>query len=182
MSESALCRAVRDQIRLHADFSTKTRTVQCEMEEAIPATAGDDVYVLVTYGGVTAGPVQDTADGIIDELFGVDVTIALRAPLKPRDRGRDLWIATSKSFETYERAIRTQIDKQVAVITAANVFIAAEEAGSPVGFGTYLRWSATSRIRRVNSLLYDGSDGEGREAYVRTIEFRGAERCRVIGS
>src|SRR3972149_673131 len=101
MSESALLRAVRDRIRLHADF--ENRQVEVELDEHVPPTSGD-LYVLVVSAGVEPGPSHVTNAGAIDKLYNVDATSAMRAPRVPSDRRRSLFIGLSETLETYEAA------------------------------------------------------------------------------
>jgi len=162
-----------DQIRTHADYSSRTRQVTAEFDERAPATAGD-LHVIVTSGGITAGPDHDPSGGVIDKVYGVDVSIAIRSPRKPRDRQRELWLDLTKSFETFSRSIESKVDYQIAVMTAANVYIAAEESSTD-GFQIPLRLATVGPIREAPPEIFAGF-GEGQAALIRKLEFRGARR------
>ena len=172
MSESALVRAVRDRIRLHAEF--ENRQVEVELDEHIPPLAGD-VYVLVMPGGVEPGPSHPTNQGAIDKLYGVDVAIALRAPRVPTDRRRSLFIALSSSFEIYQAAVELQVDFKYPVLDAANALILAE-SGSTQGFIEALKFAGVGPFRLIDANTYQASAGEPVAAVMRTIRFRGARR------
>ena len=176
MSESALLRAVRDEIRSLAAYEDRQVTV--EIDEMAPATA-HDVHIIVTYGGVSAGPLHADSDGDIDRVYGVDISIALRATKVPRDRYRDFYTSLLTSFEVHQRNIDSKIDKQIAVITAANVFIAAEEALGNQGFTMPLKFSVAGPIRQAPAEIFAGFAGEPAAALIRTLEYRGARRNEV---
>ena len=170
MSESALLRAVRDEIQAHADFNARQVTI--EPDEQFPATAAD-VHIAVLFGGVTAGPTQDTNEGASDLIYGIDVAIAMRSPKKPRDRQWDLWVDTTTSFETIQVSIDSKIDFKNAVMTAANVFITAET--SSAGFIETLKLASVGSIRDAPPEAFAGTGG-GTAALIRTLQYRGARR------
>jgi len=176
VSESALMRAVRDQIRAHASYENHHCNV--EIDERAPSVA-PDLYIIVTYGGVAAGPIHFDSDGDDDTIFGVNVSIAIRSPRKPRDRQRDFWIDLTKSFEVHFRNIQSKVDKQIAVITAANAYITAEEPAGQQGFGIPLKFSALGPIREAPAEIFAGFPGEPAAALIRTIEYRGARRNEI---
>lgn len=171
MSHSALARAVRDRIRAHADYLD--RQVDVEINEKAPATAGD-LYIIVTFGQRTNGGIPNAS--VADHLFGIDVTVAIKAPRKPRDRERDFWIDLTNSFEVHERNIRGQIENDYPTINAANVFITAEEGGSPCGFMKPLRFDGAGPFREAPAEIFAGTPGEQRAAIVQTLRFSDARR------
>jgi len=175
MSESALLRAVRDRIRLHADF--ENRQVEVELDEHVPPTSGD-LYVLVVSAGVEPGPSHVTNAGAIDKLYNVDVTIAMRAPRVPSDRRRSLFIGLSQSFETYEAAVELQVDFKYPVLAAANAYLFAE-TGSTEGFIEPLKFAGVGPFRQVPAETFYAASGEIVAAVVRTIRFRGARRIQT---
>ncbi len=172
MSESALCRAVRDEIRLHADF--QNRQVNVELDEEAPPTA-HDVYAMVISAGVQSGPSHDTNSGASDLLYNVDVALAIRAPKKPRDRRRELFIALASSFETFQNAIAARVDFQYDVLAAANAYILAETA-SAEGFIEPLKMAPLAPFRAARAELFAAGLGEQVAAIIRRIHFRGARR------
>ena len=165
-------RAVRDRIRAHGSF--EDRQVDVELDEMAPPTAGP-VYVMVMTGGTEAGPSHATNQGARDILYNVDVAIALRAPKVPRDRKRQMFIALSKSFETYQRYVMDQVDFKYEVNDAANAYIAAE-TGSQDGFTEVLKFTGSSPFRQASSELFAATAGETVAAVIRTVHFRGARR------
>ena len=181
---SALVRAVRDQIIAHASYTSKQ--VQVEFDERAPAAAGD-LYIIVTFGSHDVGDIADGNTNMMDEVYGVDVAVAIRSPRKPRDRKRDLWIDTAGSFEVHQRNIKTQIHNKYAVNTAANVFITAEEgtifpapSGEPCGFYRPLMFNGSSQIREAPAGIFAGVPGETQAALIQTLRFRGARRLEQI--
>lgn len=172
MSESALLRAVRDQIRTHNDFAN--RQVDVELDETVPPVAGD-LYVIVFTGSQEPGPTHNGNQGASDILYGVNVSVAMRAPRKPRDRQRELFIATASSLQTYQNAIMSKVDFQYAVNSAANAYIATEESSSE-GFIEALKFAGAGPIRRAPAELFSGTPAEPVAAVIRTMNFRGARR------
>ena len=173
MSSSALARAVRDRIRLHASFSDKTREVTVEIDERAPSTASD-LHIIVMPGGTEAGPTLESSGCVIDKLYGIDVAIALRAPKRPRDRSRDAWIDTTESFDTLAADIESQIEFNYPTLDAANVYILAESS-SAEGFMEPLKFAGIGPIREAPAELFAGFD-DPVAAYIRTIQFRNARR------
>lgn len=176
MSESALLRAVRDRIRAHADYENNHCNV--EIDERAPSVA-PDLYIIVWHGGVNAGPVHFDSDGDLDTVYGVNVSIAIRSTRIPRDRTRDTYIGLVGSFEVHQRNINAQIDKKIEVITAANVYITAEEPAGQQGFGIPLKFSAAGPIREAPAEIFAGFPGETAAALIRTLEYRGARRNEI---
>jgi hypothetical protein len=175
MSESALIRAVRDQIRTHADFDAKHANV--ELDEQAPSIAPDR-YVMVIPAGVEPGPTLATSGTVIDKLYSIEVSLALRAPKKPRDYERDLFIALTDSWEVYRRSIESKVDFAYAVIDAANTLMIAEGTATGVcdTFIKPLRFNGLGRFRNAPAELFAGFPGETQAAIIRTIRFTGARR------
>jgi len=153
------------------------RQINVELDEMAPPTASD-VYVMVIPGGVEAGPTHNVSGGVIDKLYSVDVSIAIRAPRKPRDRQRDFFIALTRSFEVYQRDVEAQIDFNYPTIDAANAYIVAETT-STYGFTEPLKFASVDPFRQAPSELFLGNPGEQVAAIVRRIHFRGARRIVV---
>jgi hypothetical protein len=175
MSETALLRAVRDQIRTHASFTD--RQVQIELDENYcPAIVGD-LYVMVIPAGQSEGEHQSQARYASDVIYAVDITVVMRAPKVPRDRQREILIDTAASLEVYQLAIESKIDWQEAVRTAANVYVAAEGGGSP--FTEELKYTGCGRIRRAPSELFTAAAGEPVAAIMRTYHYRGSRRVKT---
>jgi hypothetical protein len=185
MSESALLRAVRDRIRAHAGF--QNRQVNVEIDERAPALAGD-LYVIVWPGGIEPGPTHNTGHGaagttgVIDKVYGVNVTMAIRSPRKPRDRQRELLtgeqgeaVAVSlASFQIHQQNIEKQIDRNQQTISAANVFIAAETTTTDNPFIELLKFAGVGPVRVAPAELFSSFGNE--PGLIRTIRFRGARR------
>ena len=175
MSESALLRATRDRIREHADFTD--RQVNVELDERAPATAGD-LYIIVTFGSVQPGPNHHPAGSVIDWVYGVNVSIVMRAPKKPRDRTRELWVETSASLQTHMDAVMSRVDFQYPLLADANAYILAEES-STFGFVEPLRFAGAGPIRQAPAEVFAGT-GEPAAAVIRTLQFAGARRVQYL--
>lgn len=173
MSESALLKAVRDQIRTHDAF--RDRQVNVELDEDVAPSVVGDLYVAVIPAGQTPGPHNDVARFASDIIYSVDVCVIMRAPKVPRDRQRDILIATTASLEVYEVAIRSKVDFQEAVNVAADAYILAETGSTDV-FVEMLKYHGCGRIRRAPAELFAGTPGEPVAAIKRTYHFRGARR------
>ncbi len=185
MSESALLRAVVSEIRAHNSSATYlARQVEVEFDEFAPATVGD-LYIMVIPAGVEAGPTHSTSGGVIDRVYAVDVSIALRVPKKPRDRRREFLTdfrgttSIGAHFAQHELNINEQIDFQNLVMTAANTLITAE-SGSNEGFIVPLKFAGVGPIREAPAEVFAGMPGESAAALIRTISFRGAQRIETL--
>lgn len=176
MSESALLRAVRDRIRAHASY--EDRQVQVEIDERAPATA-HDIFIIVWPTSYTAGPLHEDNEGDVDRIYGVNVSVCLRSPKVPRDRQGDLLTGLTGSFTVHHRNIDAQIDKQNAVMTAANVFISAEEGAGNQGFSIPLKFSTAGSIREAPAEIFAANASTTPAALIRTLEYRGARRNEV---
>lgn len=86
LAETELLSAVRGKIVLA--LSVEDHTVTIEMDEEVPAIAGDKHFV-VSPLGITKGPRHNTATGTIDFYVGVRVCVYRRITAIPRDRRRD---------------------------------------------------------------------------------------------
>ncbi len=175
MSESALVRAVRDNIATSALFDD--RVVSVEPDESVPATAAD-VYVICTFGGVRAGPAHEPSGPIVDKLYDINVSIALRSPKIVRDRQRRLWIGLASSFETFGEEIESLVDFSYTVTAAANAFILAE-TGSTFGFQEPLKIADWGPIRDAPPEIFAGTSASSPAAKIRQLQFRGARRTVV---
>lgn len=175
MSESALVRAVRDNIATSALFAD--RVVSVEPDESAPSVSAD-LSVICTYGGVRAGPAHEPSGPIVDKLYDINVSIALRSPKVPRDRQRTLWIGLTLSFETFGEEIERLVDFNYDVQAAANVFILAE-TGSTFGFQEPLKIADWGPIRDAPPEIFAGTSGSSPAAKIRQLQFRGARRTVV---
>lgn len=175
MSERALIIAARDRIRALAAY--EDRQVRAEWDERAPATA-HDTYIMILPGGVEVDPLQITNGILTGKSYGLDVVVALRAPKKPRDRERDLWIALSSSFEAHMNNVLAQLDGDYTTITNANAQMVTDgtATGTCDTFIEPLNCAGLGPIRAAPAELYAGFPGEATAALVRTIRFRGARR------
>lgn len=174
MSEVHLLTAVRDRIRAHGEYLDKHCNV--EWDEMAPATA-PDLYIMVLFGSVEAGPATD-GGAAQDLLYGVNVSIAIRAPRKPRDRSRDLWLALTGSFYKHQGNILDQLDFDYTTINNANsqMILDGEATGTCDTFIEPLRFASLGPIRPAPAEIFAGTPGESVAALIRTIRFRGARR------
>jgi len=175
MSESALVRAVRDNIATSSLFLA--RVVSVEPDESAPSVAAD-VFVICTYGGVRAGPAHEPSGPIVDKLYDINVSIALRSPKVPRDRQAKLWVGLSSSFETFGEEIESLVDFNYDVTTAASALILAE-TGSTFGFQEPLKIADWGPIRDAPPEIFAGTSGASPAAKIRQLQFRGARRTVV---
>ena len=174
MSESALLRAVRDQLRASPVSYTNA---QCEIEldtDELPAAVGDK-YIAVLPAGWVEGP-EHRSGGVKDYIYSIDVAVILRSTRLPRDRKRDTLYATLSGLNYEINRISNQIDFKYAVNTAANVIILADESSSegfiePLGVA-----SVDAKPTPVPSEWFAGVAGEPQAGLMRVIHFHGARR------
>lgn len=174
MSESALLRAVRDQLRASPASYT---TAQCDIEldfDIIPSSVGD-LYVMVLSGGYQTHPNHATSGGVIDEVYSIDVAVVKRAPKVPRDRRRDMLFPALNSLRTEIKKIVLQIDFKYAVTTAANVIILADDSSSE-GFTEPLKLESVGRVQDCPAEWFKAMPGEQVAGVMRVIHFGGARR------
>ena len=190
MSESALLRAVRNEIRAHVAsvgppvvLTYLPRQIDVEYDEGAPATS-PDVYIMVIPAGVEPGPTHNVSGGVIDKIYGVDVAIALQAQAKPRDRRSEMLTGfrgttdLTAGFEHHQLNIELRIDFEYQVLTTANAFITTEaHAQQRQGFMEPLKFAGVGPIRDAPATVFGGLPGsESVAALIRTIRFRGARR------
>jgi hypothetical protein len=177
MSETALLRAVRNQIRLAAGFSgANTHRVRIELDENVPAITGD-YYALVTPGPITAGPSQETNEGAEDLLYSFNVSVIMRAQKKPRDRRRELFLDLTAGMQIYTNLIKSYVDFQENILTLANALIVTEET-STEGFIEMPKLAEMGPIRQAPAEIY-GASNEPQAGIIRTMHFRGARRIKT---
>jgi len=175
MSESALARAVRDQIRLNSAYND--RDVDVELDEVVPPVKGE-LYIIVIPAGIEAGPTHESSGCVIDELFSIDIVVIRRSPRVPSDRERKLFIAITRSFEVDRRNILSAVDFSYSVLTAANAYILAEESSSE-GFIEPLKQASVGRFRTATAETFRAAPGETNAGVARTISYRGARRIQT---
>jgi hypothetical protein len=176
MSSSALARAVRDAIRALADF--RDRQVTAEVDERAPSRAGD-LHVIVWPGGTEQDETNETSGCVLDKLFGINVSIAMRAPRKARDHQGEFWIQATDSFDTYAATIVSVVHFVYAVNTTANATILSE-SGSAEGFIEPLKCTGIGPIREAPPDIFADDPRSQRVAFIRTINFRGARRIQTL--
>ena len=176
MSASALARAVRDAIQAHADF--RSRQVTAEIDERAPSRAGD-LHVIVWPGGTEQDDTNETSGCVLDKVFGINVSIAMRSPRKSRDHSGEFWIQATDSFDTYAAAIVSVVHFVYAVLTTANATILSE-SGSAEGFIEPLKCTGTGPIREAPPDIFADDPRSARPAFIRTITFRGARRITTV--
>ena len=172
MSELHLINEVRDRIRAHADY--RDEHVNVEYDERAPAIA-PDLYIMVIPAGIEAGENYGT---VIDEVYSVDIIIALRATHIARDRKRRVLTELRQSFYQHRKNIRDQIDFDYTTLTNANTTMIADgeaTAGCDI-FMEPLQFMSAGRIREAPAEIFAGTSGETIAALVRTIHYGGARR------
>jgi len=172
MSTSAIVRAVATRIAAHASIESSWVTV--ELDEQAPAVSGD-IHITVMAGGTERGPTHDVSGCVIDKLYGVDVSVILRSPKRPRDRKRGLFIDLSDSHETILAMVEEQIDFDYTTLSTANALILAESASSQ-GFIEPLKFRSNGPFRIAPAEIFAGVPGGSEAAVVRRTQFRGARR------
>ena len=176
MSSSALARAVRDAIQGLATF--RDSQVTAEVDERAPSRAGD-LHVIVWPGGTDEDDTNETSGCVLDKVFGINVSIAMRSPRKARDHQGEFWIQATDSFDTYAAAIVAAIHYDYAINTTANATILSE-SGSAEGFIEPLRCTGIGPIREAPPDIFADDPRSRRVAFIRTITFRGARRIQSL--
>lgn len=173
MSDAYLAVAARDRIR--SDGAIDDKHCNVEWDEKAPAAA-DDFYIMVVPGGVTEGP--ENRGDIEDRLYGLNVAIAIRRPRVPRDRDRDIWVATTRSFDDLVRKVNAKVDMDYTLINSANSSLISNglATGDCDTFIEPLSFESLGPIRPAPAELFAGRPGENVAALIRTIRYRGARR------
>lgn len=175
-AEKNLMLAVRDALRVAGPYTESE--CQIEMDEQAPATTGA-TYIVVTTGGWQPGPRHQTAGGVNDLIYAVNVGVVKRAGATPRDRRRNLFFGNLSSLNAEIDKVFTAIDFNYNVMNAANALILTE-TGSTNGFIRPLTFHGMDRQPRVvPAEFFAGSPGENAAAMMRTISFGGARRITL---
>lgn len=169
-SETPLLECVRNRIRTRLSLSDSECDV--EYDEYAPQTAGD-VYIVVTPGGVSTGPAH-RGGHVVDELVDVDVTVARRATAKPRDRKREVYLRNLSSLNELVQEVRTAVDFNYDILTAANVLILRDTLSSH-GFIEPLKFAGMDKPQAITGDFFAATQ-EPAAGLKRTIHFKGARR------
>ena len=173
MSQAHLALAVRDEIRALAAYEAKHCNV--EWDEHAPAVA-PNLYIIVMPGEVRREPSGDPAS-VEDYEYGIDIAIALRSTYRARDRERDLWVATTKSFYKHFQQINAVVDMNYTTLSAANTLMVTDGEAIPDcdTFVEPLRFERLGPIRPAAAEVF-AAVSESQAALIRTIQYRGARR------
>ncbi len=128
MSQAALCKAVRDQLK--TALSLDENSCEVRFDGQPPAACGEEFYAVHPLGwnGISG-------DHDLHEEVQVGVTLTLRTTFAPDDRrGVDVWLANADSIgpdgmETKLRKVIAAIHKSQDVRVAANVYITDGSSG-----------------------------------------------------
>ena len=182
-SETAILLAVLTVLRMPIDksgggFSAK----ECDIEadEMAPGTVGD-LYVAVVPGGWRPGPRHNSAGGVWDIIFDVDVLVIKRTGAFPRDRTRDVLIGSdylgnlSSLNSDLERVLNAiDFDLGYTVNNTANRLIL-DKTGSSEGFVEPLKFKGLDKKPRIANAEIFGGNGT-KAGLIRGIYFGGARR------
>lgn len=171
--ETALQIAVRNKIQAFLDVDDTI--CQIETEDMAPSTIGQ-LYIVVFPGGVTPGPDHDKSGTVIDELFGVNVTVHMRVRGTPRDRRRDVMLSTTASLNYVVEKVKRCIDFQWSVMDIANDLM---DLSVDQGFEECIRWVGQDTMPREINPDYVAGNGTQVEGLARTIHFGKARRLRT---
>lgn len=116
-AETSLLEAVRNRLRSECSY----RDAECdvELDDQVPAIAGDR-YVAVVPMGMRQGPRHNSSGGAFDLLLGCRVTVFLRMADVPRDRRRSVFLERTRGINAELGKVMRAIDFSYAVTTAAN--------------------------------------------------------------
>lgn len=173
MSELALLTGVRDYLRFA--LSLEDNQCQVEIDEQAPATAGN-TYLTVHASTSSPGPFNSTNTNILDEIYGVSVTVALRAVRLPRDRSRNFVLDNMSGLTALVTRVIRAVNNNYALMATVNTL-----AGDGAKFITPLSQPSKGQIRTVGSEYFGDMSGEERGGLVRTITFNGARLITEYG-
>lgn len=182
-SETALLLGVLTVLRMPLDKSGggfSAHECDIEADEMAPATVGD-LYVAVIPGGWRPGPRHNSAGGVWDIIYGVDVLVIKRTGAVPRDRNRELVIGSdylgnlaSLNHDVDRVFHAIDFDLGYTVNNTANRLIT-DKTGSTEGFVEPLKFKGVDKKPRIaNAELFGGTGGKA--GLVRGIYFDGARR------
>lgn len=175
MSETALLTAVREHLVNKCGY----RDVDCSVEldpMTIPAMVGD-LYVVVSPGGWTQGPVNDTSGGVLDELFAIDITVIKRATAVPRDRRRQFLLDNLQGLNVQIRKIINAVQFDYDINNAANALLGDTEEG----FVEPLRFASCGPTMELAAEVFGARPGEAVAGIGRTARFTKARRIQNLG-
>lgn len=177
MSETALLNAVRDVIRQRCNY----RDHECEVEfdELAPANVGE-VYLAVQPGGFRPGPTNASSGGVLDELYDVEVTVAIRCAKVPRDRQREVFAKNLEGLNSRLRAIVAAVGNfSYEVLNLANAEIVNTQ-NSNEGFIEPLKFGGVdSKPRMIGPDFFAAVGNDQRAGMARTVRLVGARRIQT---
>lgn len=178
MSEEALLLAVRDTLREKCGF--KPAECDIEYDEMAPVTVGQR-YIVVMSGGWDAGPNNGTGGGVLDELFSVDVAVAVRSSSTPRDRLRNLFTINLGNVNSICRLIIASVGMySYDVQNLANQYIGPEANGAE-GFIEPLKFGAMGKPQAVGPEFFGADpDADGPAGLMRVVHLVGARRIQTV--
>lgn len=188
MSYPALLNAVKSAIIAYGNANllsgdsvpwVDNQTISVEEDDRPPPEVSGfrDFYVVVHPGSWNSGNEQDSNPGL-DEVFGVNVTVARKIGTRPITKIYDAAYVDAKCLYNRIRQVMLAVNWSYALIATANTSLTGNKFVEP------LRWKRTEQPFRVEdgSWLINASEKAiaNNLLLVSTIEFGGARRIQCI--
>ncbi len=180
-AETTLLEAVRDAVQ--AALSLQDRQCDVELDDIVPAIAGD-LHVVIVPNGFGPGPRHMTSGTVIDQVVGCRVVVFQRMADVPRDRRRNVFLERTKGLNRLLNQVHAAIDFSYPVLDAANTSL-----GSAItegeGFREPLKFAGVDpRPQTVMHDPYEAASNPRRGAdpvlaIKRGINFSGARFLKV---
>lgn len=176
--ETAILKAVRDRVR--EVLSLPSSSVDVELDDYVPAIAGDK-HVVIVPNGWTAGPNARNST-TIDNYLNVRVVVFNRIGNIPRDRRRDVFLGYSEGINKDLLAIRNGVEFSYDVVAKANTFLGASAGEGfiePLRFGSVDPKPQTVDEEPFTAAAPMAKASHNQLAIKRGINFVLARFCRV---
>jgi hypothetical protein len=184
LAESQLLRAVKAQIddtlgvTVNTDAVAKSTLVRVDRDDKAPCDASI-VFIAVCPGATRPGPRHNTAGGVYDFIYSVEVTIFRRITDVPRDREADPYLYLADSLNALAEDVIGAIDWQDDLLDRVNELLEDEAAGE-AGFIQHLKLqSFDPKPVPVTSSDYGGDEREPRAGIKRKFIFGDARRIHT---
>jgi hypothetical protein len=180
--ETYILEAVRDTLR--EELGLKPEQCDCEMDEKVPAIAGD-TYLAVIPAGVEPGPYQNTSGGVHDVVHLVQVTVFQRCGSVPRDKNRSVFMDQLSGINAWVNRIIMALDWQIKPMAYANKRLMTFDRDAQPFIERLRFHRVDAKPRMVNSETYGAVAGlqKGSTPYVamvRSVVFRGLPRTQTV--
>ena len=165
-------------ITQHETAAATQTMVRIEPDDRAPSDAAI-TFIAVCPGGTMPGPRHNTAGGIYDLVYAVDVVVFRRITNVPADRHVDPFLYHSDALNATVEQVIAALDYSMAWLDRVNELLEDEAAGEQ-GFLEALKFTSIDpKPRVVTGADYGADQREPRAGMKRRITFGDARRIHT---